>query len=56
VKDKIWGFCLSFFVCVVLLHIAVMKLMEIWHILLIIGLLILAVIVYFRFKNSRPKY
>lgn len=55
-KDKIWGFCLSFFVCAVLLHIAVTKLMEIWHILLIAGLLILAAVVYIRFKNSKPKY
>ena len=55
-KDKIWSFCLTFFVCACLLHIAVAKLMEIWHILVIVGLLVLAIVVYIRFRNSKPKY
>jgi len=56
VKDKIWGFCLSFFVCSILLHVAVTKLMQIWQVLLVIAVLVLAVVVYIRFRNSKPKY
>ena len=55
-KDKVLSFCLTFFVCVLLLHFAVMKLMEIWHILFVIGIIVLAVIIYIRFRNSKPKY
>ena len=55
-KETIWAWVIGFFVCALLLYFGATLLMKIWPVLLIAAILVLAVVIYIRFRKGKPKY
>jgi len=54
--EKIWTWVIGFFVIALLLYLGARLLRQVWWVLLIGAVIALAVIVYIRFRNGKPKY
>jgi Na+-driven multidrug efflux pump len=56
VKETLWATVLTFFACALLLYIGATYLLKVWWFLLIVALIVLAIVLYLRFKKGKPKY
>ena len=54
--ERIWTWVIGFFVAALLLYLGAKLISQVWVVLLIIAVLVIAVIVLIRFKNGKPKY
>jgi len=54
--ERIWTWIIGFFVAALLLYLGARLISQVWWILLIIAVIVIAVIIYIRFKKSKPNY
>jgi len=54
--EKVWMWVIGFFVATLLLYFGAKLIAQVWWVLLIIAVIVLAVIIYIRFKKGKPKY
>jgi len=54
--ERIWTWIVGFFVAALLLYLGAKLISQVWWVLLIIAVIVLAVIIYIRFRGGKPKY
>jgi len=55
-KETIWTWVIGFFVAAFLLYLGARLISRVWRILLIAAVIVLAVVIYLRFRKGKPKY
>ena len=55
-REKMWEGVIGFFVMALLLYFGAKLVAQVWWVLVIVAVAVIALIIYIRFRKGKPKY